>query len=305
MADLYFDVDVNLAEVPVNLLPLIDSATGTAIDADVNYNVAGLALIWNFVTSAGAYAQTAVTPTDTGGAHDWIEQGNGMFTIEIPATGGTINNDTEGYGWFTGVATGILPWRGPVIGFRAAAINDSLCDTNTTGLLAPTTAGRTLDVSTGGEAGIDWANVGSPTTAVNLSATNIDVDQVVASVSGAVGSVTGAVGSVTGAVGSVTGNVGGNVTGSVGSVASGGITAASLAADCITAAKVAADVTTEIQSGLATAANLATVDTVVDAIKAKTDSLTFTVAGELDSNIQSVNGVALIGDGSTTPWGPA
>jgi hypothetical protein len=79
------------------------------------------------------------------------------------------------------------------------------------GVLRPTTAGRTLDVSAGGEAGIDWANIGSPTTAVNLSATNIDVDQVVASVSGAVGSVTGA-------VGSVTGNVGGNVTGSVGSV---------------------------------------------------------------------------------------
>ena len=46
----------------------------------------------------------------------------------------------------------------------------------------PTTAGRTLDVSAGGEAGVDWANVGSPTTAVNLSATNIDTDQVVASV---------------------------------------------------------------------------------------------------------------------------
>ena len=92
--------------------------------------------------------------------------------------------------------------------------------------LRPTTAGLTLDVSAGGEAGVDWANVGSPTTAVNLSATNIDVDQVVASVSGAVGSVTGnvggnvtgTVGSVVGAVGSVTGNVGGNVVGSVGSV---------------------------------------------------------------------------------------
>src|SRR3990167_3434781 len=64
--------------------------------------------------------------------------------------------------------------------------------------LVPTTAGRTLDVSVGGEAGLDWANIGSPTTAQNLSATNIDVDQIVASVSGAVGSVTGAVGSVTG-----------------------------------------------------------------------------------------------------------
>lgn len=39
--------------------------------------------------------------------------------------------------------------------------------------LKPTTAGRTLDVSAGGEAGVDWANVGSPTTAVNLSGTDI------------------------------------------------------------------------------------------------------------------------------------
>lgn len=73
--------------------------------------------------------------------------------------------------------------------------------------LKPTTAARTLDVSAGGEAGVDWANVGSPTTAVNLSGTNIDTDQVVASVTGAVGSVTGSVGSVTGAVGSVTDGV--------------------------------------------------------------------------------------------------
>ena len=92
-------------------------------------------------------------------------------------------------------------------------------DATVSSRLAPTVAARTLDVSAGGEAGLDWANIGSPTTAQNLSATNIDVDQVVASVSGAVGSVTGAVGSVTGAVGSVTGNVGGNVTGSVGSLA--------------------------------------------------------------------------------------
>lgn len=39
---------------------------------------------------------------------------------------------------------------------------------------------------------------------------------------------------------------------------------------------------------LATAANLATVDTVVDAIKAKTDSLTFTNTGVVDANITHV-----------------
>lgn len=89
---------------------------------------------------------------------------------------------------------------------------DARLDAAITSRLAPTTAGRTLDVTATGAAGIDWGNVENPTTAVNLSATNIDTDQVVASVSGAVGSVTGA-------VGSVTGNVGGNVTGSVGSLA--------------------------------------------------------------------------------------
>lgn len=119
--------------------------------------------------------------------------------------------------------------------------------------LRPTVATRTLDVSAGGEAGLDWANIGSPTTAQNLSGTNIDVDQIVASVSGAVGSVTGAVGSVTGAVGSVTGavgsvtgNVGGNVTGSVGSVATGGIAAGSFAAGAIDAAALAADAGAEL-----------------------------------------------------------
>ena len=41
--------------------------------------------------------------------------------------------------------------------------------------LAPTVAGRTLDVSAGGEAGLDWANVGSQTTTVGLSGTTVGV----------------------------------------------------------------------------------------------------------------------------------
>jgi len=56
--------------------------------------------------------------------------------------------------------------------------------------LVPTTAGATLDVSATGEAGVDWANVGSPTTVNGLTGTTIATSQVVASVTGAVGSVT-------------------------------------------------------------------------------------------------------------------
>lgn len=43
--------------------------------------------------------------------------------------------------------------------------------------LKPTTAGRALDVSAGGEAGVDWANVGSPTTALALTGTTIATTQ--------------------------------------------------------------------------------------------------------------------------------
>lgn len=105
------------------------------------------------------------------------------------------------------------------------------------------------------------------------------------SVTGSVASVTGNVGgsvaSVTGAVGSVTGNVGGNVTGSVGSLA----------------AQAKADVNAEVDTAisdaaLATAANLETVDTVVDAVKAKTDSLTFTTANKVDATLQAAGDFA-------------
>lgn len=43
--------------------------------------------------------------------------------------------------------------------------------------LRPTTAGRTLDVSATGEGGVDWANVGSPTTTLDLSGTTIKTTQ--------------------------------------------------------------------------------------------------------------------------------
>jgi hypothetical protein len=97
-------------------------------------------------------------------------------------------------------------------------------------------------------------------------------------------------------------------TGSINSAtfAAGAITAAAIASNAIDADALSADAIAEINAtvdtaiadaALATAANLATVDTVVDAIKAKTDSLTFTVANQLDSNVQSINDVTITGDG--------
>lgn len=59
-------------------------------------------------------------------------------------------------------------------------------------------------------------------------------------------------------------------------------------------------------STLATASALTTVDTVVDAIKVKTDSLTFDVAGTVNSNVTYVNDILVGGAGTSgDPWGPA
>lgn len=98
--------------------------------------------------------------------------------------------------------------------------------------LTPTTAGRTLDVSAGGEAGVDWGNVGSPTTANDLSGTNIKTNQVVASVTGAVGSV--GAGGIAAA-----------------SFAAGAIDASAIAANAIGASELNSDVITDIWQGTA------------------------------------------------------
>jgi hypothetical protein len=55
-------------------------------------------------------------------------------------------------------------------------------------------------------------------------------------------------------------------------------------------------------AGASVSADIATVDTVVDAVKVKTDSLTFTQTGHVDANIQRINDVTIVGDGSTTPF---
>jgi hypothetical protein len=139
--------------VLANVLPLTDDTDFKTIETAVAYNAAGMSLKWNFVTTAGIASQTAVTPT-TGGVYDWTHLGGGMYSIEIPASdGASINNDTEGYGWFTGVATGVLLWGSPIYTFGPAnsvnslvAGSDSL-DVNlaSTGLDALSTNGPTSE----------------------------------------------------------------------------------------------------------------------------------------------------------------
>lgn len=124
-------------------------------------------------------------------------------------------------------------------------------------LAFPNTSGRGMDIDASGGVEVGSFQTGAITTAaftagaINAAAIATDAitDAKVAS-DVTIASVTGAVGSVTGAVGSVTGNVGGNVIGSVGSVATDGITATSIAADAIGASELAADAVTEIAAGV-------------------------------------------------------
>jgi HK97 family phage major capsid protein len=102
-----FVTNIALAEVPVNALPLLDDTDFKTRETAVAHNAAGMDLVWNFISATGAFTQTAVTPT-TGGVYDWTHQGDGIYTIEIPKSGGgSINNDAVGVGWFSGVATGV------------------------------------------------------------------------------------------------------------------------------------------------------------------------------------------------------
>lgn len=124
-ADITVVVDTAVI-VPVNCFPLTDDTDFKSRETGIAYNAAGMDLVWNFVTTAGVQSQTAVTPT-TSGVYDWTHVGDGIYSMEIPASGGgSINNDTEGFGWFSGVATGVMPWRGPIIQFSPANIANSI-----------------------------------------------------------------------------------------------------------------------------------------------------------------------------------
>lgn len=131
MPDIWMDVDIAV-QIPVNIMPLIDPTDFKTIEDNIAYDEAGMAVAWNFVTTDGFMTTTAVTPT-TSGTHDWFEEGanQGMYSLVIPASGGTVDNDTEGIGWITGETSNCLPFRGPTVGFRAAAINDALIDSDT------------------------------------------------------------------------------------------------------------------------------------------------------------------------------
>lgn len=160
-----------------------------------------------------------------GGTH----RANGVYGITFDAT----DTATVGEMQVSVVVAGALPVFDKFFVLEEA-VYDALFGASAPGYLQPTTAGRTLDVSAGGEAGIDWANIGSPTTTVNLSATTIktatDVETDTADIQTRLPAAL----------------VSGRMDASVGAMAANVLTATAIAADAIGASELASDAVAEI-----------------------------------------------------------
>jgi hypothetical protein len=294
MATIWVDVDAAIAEAPVNISALVDATDFKTREEAVTFDQAGMDLVWNFVTTAGAYTQTAVTPTAAGN-YDWTNEGNGMYAIEIPASGGaSINNDTEGHGWFTGFATGVLPWTGPVLGFRAAGLNNLLIDdafSATRGLAgtalpaAAADAAGGLPISDAGGLDLD-AQILTDIDAI-LVDTGTTLDQRIPAAL-----------------------VSGRMDSSVGAVAANAITAASIATDAISSDELATSAVDEIVQAIwneATAGNVtagtfgAQLKTVLDSVQTDTDDIqtrlpAALVSGRIDASVGAVATAAITAD---------
>lgn len=166
-----------------------------------------------------------------------------------------------------------------------------------------------LDTAEIGTAGAGLTNINLPDQTMNITG------DITGNLSGSVGSVTGAVGSVTGltaadvgAIKTVTDKLDDTLEDDAGTFR---FTTNSLEqAPTGGSAPSAADIRAEIDANSTQLAAIltdtgTTLDGKIDAIKAKTDSLTFTVANKVDSNIKSVADTTVTGAGTAgDPWGP-
>lgn len=183
-------------------ITLASGAVSVYKDGSTTQSTAGVTLTADFDSLTGLHLvaiDTAADGTFYSGGSDF----------EVVLTGGTVDS---------------LSVVGKTLGKFSLANRSAL---------RPTTADRTLDVTAGGAAGVDWANVEGPTTAVTLSgttvktATDVEADTQdlqsrlpAALIGGRMDSnvqataatlVFNLTGSISGSVGSVAGNVGGSV----------------------------------------------------------------------------------------------
>lgn len=266
------EVDTALADIH------LDHLLATTYDPASKPGAAD-ALLNELVESDGGVARYTANaleqgPSGGGGVADWTadERTALRSILGIPASGTTPDDPTTGIlDTIRDAVAGVQSDTNDIQTRLPAALVSGRIDASVgayqSGLapLQPTTAGRTLDVTATGAAGIDWGNVENQDATVFLEDTTVNL----------------AVGVTNVVIAQVT----------------------SIAANVITAAALASDAVTEIQSGLATAAELAKVPkgdgtatwnaTALASINAEADAalsdvgLTTTITGRIDAAVTS------------------
>lgn len=189
-------VKINLSAAEMNgdkvMIQCVDAA-GNEWDDVLIFIDATAVMVEDIVRSTTPANTLDVTATGAAGI-DWANVEGQGTTVNLSATTTnlvnttTTNTDMRGTdGASTHAASAIWAIDATTQqtqGTFGQAIGDPVADTNTiysrldadiTSRLAPTVAARTLDVTVGGTAGIDWANIEAPTTVVDLAGTDINL----------------------------------------------------------------------------------------------------------------------------------
>lgn len=180
-----------LQETPLPKISIVKGTTSKLVDifaqdssvttgaglTGLVFNTASLQAYYYLEGAASAVAISLVTMTLgtwTSGGFKVVDGTNmpGVYQIGLPNAALTGANSVVVYVFG---ATNMAPC---VLEIELTAVNNQDATVfGTTGLLSPTVAGRTLDVSATGEAGLDWGNVGSKTTTNALTNTTVLIDQ--------------------------------------------------------------------------------------------------------------------------------
>lgn len=233
-----------VAEIQSGLATAAAQVTAQADLDDIQTRLPAVLVSGRMDASVGAVAANAITAAAI--ATNAIDADalatDAVTEIQAAVAAGAVASVTGAVGSVTGNVGGNVGGSIGSLGAQAKLDVNAEADTALSdyGALKPTVASRTLDVTATGEAGIDWANIGAPTTVVDLSATKVktatDVETDTQDIQTRVPAVL----------------VGGRMDASVGAMAAGVVTAAAVATGAIDADALAADAGTEIAAAVDT-----------------------------------------------------
>lgn len=106
--------------IQVTVGPLVDDTDFKTLETGVAHDASGMSVDL-IEKGVNVSTKTDITPT-TGDVNDWVELGNGMYSLEITAA----QNNTEGTLQIVGVVTGILPFISPIYSVVPVLVYNSL-----------------------------------------------------------------------------------------------------------------------------------------------------------------------------------